>query len=461
MSDSASMIFFSTAIILIGGPLLIVGCFKYPKQIFLATFLLRPLLEWSRLYSQAGLMYQEADSIRLAINVIGVLIPCILLLTAVLRKKLDIASNKWIIYYILLTLFSAMFHEKSEDVGVMLGRLITPFLLMIYPQSIFSSDKDLKRFLLTTGISTVFVAIAVCLDWENTNIHPVFGWVQDLVILSDGSEQERMAAVFGVPTATGFWLFQFFAVLYILFETSQTRFKYVWLAGCAGFIYPIYMTFSRSAWISCLILVFTYNFLKRRLKRFGAVVVFCVLAILVALPDIIMRMQNVQSMEGRITLWAGYFTALFKGGLFAVLLGLGLEDLPGKNVSTGYYFDIGSTGFVENTFIYILASTGLFALIAFCIIFYGIARQSVWLKNHSDSPFRKDYSIWTLSLLMSWFVMSMSGDMLTYTVINWYFYTFMGWTAALYFHSQKENVSKGVDAAYLGNLPLKNYGSVY
>lgn len=399
---------------------------RFPKQIFLIIFLFRPLLEMSRLLKEGS------EFVQWIINGVGVVVPFILLFVLVFHKKILLRQNLFLIAFIGVILLSSLTHEKSLEVAEILIRLISPLILIIFPQAIIQSEKDLKTFLQIIAISTFFVLVAVTLDWERTNIHPIYGWVQDAIILKSGEIQNRFAAVFGVPTTTAFWLFQFFAVTYFLFETDRSLKRWLWMGISILLLYPLFLTFSRGAWLACWVLIFSYSLLKGRVIKIGAWIIGIVTLAAIILPDIIYRLGNPTNIKGRLEFWYGYLHAMVSQGILPWVTGLGWANLPEKNLLSGHLFRYGSTGLVENSFIFVLVGAGLLALIIFIIIFLNLARWAWWLKMNGDTSFIRDYGIWTLSMLGAWFVMSMSGDMVLYVVINWYWYAFFGCSLALW-----------------------------
>jgi hypothetical protein len=416
------------AVLLASFSFFVLICWRYPDYVFWMVFLLRPLLDMTRLLKGQGLM------VRWLINGIGVMVPVALLLVLILHKKLMFKENAIFLLLIGAILLSYFFHEMTAESGEMLIRILTPFAFILFPQVFIKSEEDVKTFLRLVAVSTVFVLIAICLDRSRTNVHPLSGWVQDAIMLKGGGIQNRFAAVFGVPTVTAFWLFQFFAVTYLMFEIEKFPKRWLWIGICLILSVPLFFAFSRAAWLGCWLLIFFYNLLKGRFGRTTVWVLGVVVLAAIIVPDILYRLQNPTAIHDRLLLWSGYIQTLsFKGSL-SWLGGLGWANLPEKNLFTGQLVTYGSTGLVENSFLFILAGAGMLALVLFVLAFFQLARWSRWLIRNARTLFIRDFGAWSLAMLPAWFVMSMAGDMVSYVVINWYWYASFGCVLALRKH---------------------------
>ena len=207
--------------------------------------------------------------------------------------------------------------------------------------------------------------------------------MQDVMYDSNGDMVMRLGAVFGVPTMTAFWLFQFFAVAYLLFEVEKTKIKWMWLLVCVSFLYPIYLTLSRSTWIACFILLFSYNLLKGRLGKIFVLLIGIASMVVVLLPNVVLRFQDVTNYLNRFELWIGYVKALNAGGLLSWLFGLGWMNLADKNSWDMY--DPYVMGTAENSFLFVSAGVGITSLLLFLAIFTKIALCSWQLKGITRS----------------------------------------------------------------------------
>jgi len=410
---------------------------RFPKQIFWIIFFFRPLLEMSRLIQGKNEVVQGT------INGVGIAVPLLLFFVLILHKKIWSQENMLPLAFLAVMIITGGLHEKNLEAGEMLIRILMPFIFLVFPQMIIQSEKDLKIFLRIVGLSTIFVLMAVYLDRERTNIHLVYGWIQDVIPLKSGETQNRLGAVFGVPTMTAYWVFQFFAVAYFLFETEKTFVRFFWLGIGIILLLPIYYAFSRATWLGCLIVPFLYSLLKGRLVRTTTWIIGSLIVALGVLPDILFRLQNPATIGYRFELWSGYIRSFIERGIGSWLVGLGYASLPEKNLYSGTLVKFGATGLVENTFIFLLVGAGLMALIVFILMIIKFALWACWLKRNGNTSFIRDFGAWSLAILVVWFVMSMVGDMVSYVVINWYFYAYFGCILALW-KNRKELVQSQV-----------------
>jgi len=399
---------------------------RYPRQIFWAIFFFRPLLEMSRL------MKGNNELVQGIINGVGIAVPGMLLLVLILHKKIWSKVNLLPLAFLVVMLVTGFLHETSFEAGEMLVRILTPIVFLVFPQMIIQSEKDLRTFLRIVALSTIFVLVAIYLDRQRTNVHPVYGWIQDAIPLKSGETQNRLGAVFGVPTMTAYWVFQFFAVTYFLFETERTAVRFFWMGVWIILLIPIYFAFSRATWLGCLIILFLYSLLKGRLARTTAWILGIAAVTIVVLPNIIFRLQNPITMGYRLAVWSGYLRSLAARGVASWLAGMGFASLPEKNIYTGYLYAPASSGFVENSFIFLLAGAGLVALIVFMMMILNLVRRAFWLRKNGTTPLIRDFGAWSIGLLAVWLVMGMVGDMVSYVVINWYWYAYFGCILALW-----------------------------
>lgn len=133
----------------------------------------------------------------------------------------------------------------------------------------------------------------------------------------------------------------------------------------------------------------------------------------------------------RIVLWKRYFQTILMKGDSAWFAGLGWSGLPEKNIYAEHFFSYGSTGIVENTFIFILISGGILALGLFLLLVLQLICRAVWLAKNGHTPYLGDFGVWWLAMLAAWLAMSLTGEVVTYVGINWYFYVFFGCVLAL------------------------------
>jgi len=410
---------------------------RYPRQIFWAVFFFRPLLEMSRL------MKGNNELVQGIINSVGIAVPAVLLLVLVFHKKIWSEVNLLPLAFLVAMLVTGFLHGTNFEAGEMLVRILTPIVFLVYPQMIIQSEKDLKTFLRIVAVSTIFVLLAVYLDRQRTNVHPVYGWVQDAIPLKSGETQNRLGAIFGVPTMTAYWIFQFFAVAYFLFEVERAFARIAWMGIWIILLIPLYFTFARAAWLGCLIVPFLYSYLKGRLVRTTTWIIGGIIMAIVVLPNILFRLQNPATIEFRLRFWFGYIRSWIEGGVGSWLTGMGFARLPEKNIYSGYLYVPAGTGLVENSLIFLLVGAGLVAVIVFILMILNLARRASWLRKNGTTPLIRNFGAWSLALLVVWFVMGMVGDMVSYVVINWYWYAFFGCILALWRNRKEPAQSQG------------------
>jgi hypothetical protein len=244
--------------------------------------------------------------------------------------------------------------------------------------------------------------------------------------------QNRLAAVFGVPTMTAYWVFQFFAVAYFLFDTERSAARFLALGVWVILLAPLYLAFSRATWIGCLVILVGYNVLKGRRRVMAILLSATAVVTVVLLPNILQRLQDPTTVGYRFDVWSGYIRSLAARGGFAWLTGMGFTNLPEKNIYTGNLYSPGATGQVENSFVFLLAGAGVVAAVLFILLAWDLARRAWWLRTNGTTSFVRDFGAWSLALLSVWLVMGMVGDMVTYVVINWYWYAFFGCLLAMW-----------------------------
>jgi hypothetical protein len=402
----------------------IVLLLRSPKYLFFFILLVRPFIELFRINN-------SNEQLRLIVNGIGIIVPACLFLLMVVQNQIFKKHNLIIMLFMIAILLSTIINEPSARSFEMAVRIISPFVFLMFPQTIIKTEDDLRNYFRIIAISSIFVLLAVALDWERTNIHSLGGWIQGTIATYEGGAQPRMAAVFGVPTTTAFWLFQFYAVSFFLFTTEKRLIRWPYLLLCLLILIPIYFTYSRAAWLGCFVLVILYLFLLGHHRKALAVGAAITGLSVFMLPNILLRIQSLDSVQSRIIYWIGYVRMVFSQGLLSSLFGVGWVGLPDKNLFSGDIYDAGSTGIVENSFIFLLAGAGVISIAIFTIIFFKLARKAILIKKKGKSIFIRKYAAWCIGMISAWLIMSMSGDLVSYVIINWYFYAFFGGLLAI------------------------------
>lgn len=270
--------------------------------------------------------------------------------------------------------------------------------------------EDIVRAIVFSGvlISVVgFVQLIVLPDF--TKLDPTLGW---------DPHQNRLASTFFDPNFVGGYLSICFAFVLNEFQNlkkakngiNQTFSKLSLILLSFLFVFAIFLTFSRSAWAMLAVVIFVFGLFRYRLLLISAFLI-AFLAYF-AVPRVQTRLSGItdpaDSAAFRLVSWENS-TEIIKDNF---VIGVGFNAYRYAQLDYGF-FEVNSTGGnsgagSDSSFLFVLATTGIFGFLAFASSYFAKA-----LKSLHENP----YNLVILSVFAGIFLQSQFINALFYPQI--------------------------------------------
>lgn len=276
-----------------------------------------------------------------------------------------------------------------------------------------------------------------------------FGFIQyffysslrNLYYLDWDEHMYRMFSTFLDPNFAGafFVLYLIFllGVLFYLFKNNKI--KQAWLIGLISFftLIAVFVTFSRSALVMLFTSIIIFSILTKKIKWiFGLILIS---AIFIFLSSKSFYIENINlfrtvSTDARIYS-AKTAMRIIKDNPF---LGVGFNTYRYAQIKYGFTSAISHShadAGTDNSFLFVLATTGIIGLIFYLNLMWAVLRESYWnYKRHTDKDIQKYIAITIIA--------SMGAVLINSFFINSLFYPFiLAWMWILLGITSKESMS--------------------
>ncbi|MDP2637826.1 MAG: O-antigen ligase family protein [Candidatus Levybacteria bacterium] len=276
--------------------------------------------------------------------------------------------------------------------------------------------KILFLLLLTGGLFLAFGFMQYFL-YPNLRNLSYLGWDEHMV---------RLFSTFLDPNFSGA-----FYVLTLIFSLSvffllkvNKKLKLMWVVGIFSVInvIAIFLSYSRSALVMLLVSSFVYFVSIKKLYWFFGIILFLIIFILASLRNFDIENINLfrtASSQARIDS-ANTAIEIIKSNL---IIGVGFNTYRYAQIKHGFRSSSGSVvshadAGTDNSFLYVLATTGIVGLILYLNLLLAILRKSYeTYKFHGSKEFQKNVSIVIIS--------SIAGLIFNSFFINSLFYSFI------------------------------------
>lgn len=392
------------------------------------AFILSPkTLVLAILLTRAGLDSVFSEAKFASIGGLGGLVNLAIILLAGLliagdpKRVPRMAWMVWLPYMAMQVIGLGYSPDLLPTVRLLLGQLATMsvFLLAFY---LVDSWESLHRMLKLVVASSVPVAIytLVCIALGKTS-----GSLDDVTAVSN-----RYAGPFGHPNLLAFYVVLVIGILLYLWRRKDSTAGWLTRAGIMGYmlvlLVMLFATKTRSAWVSAVALFFLYGvFVERRF------LVYLVLGGLVAMlvPEVrdrvlalgqgneVVQYARLNSFAWRKLLWSD---ALHSMGTKQYVFGAGggsffLYSANFFSMSGGRH--VGAHSVV----VQLLFEVGVFGVVAYLLMFWRSAKEVLKLR-FAD----RILTVVAAALIVSYLLISLSDNMLSYLVFNWYFWFTVG-----------------------------------
>ena len=395
--------------------------FLNAKKGFFAIFLLRPIVEISRLGHSTILGLSASD-------VVGLIIPLTLVVVILLKHPRPIRIRGWLGAFVGLVVFTQVIHGMANLPQLI--RVLSPIPFLIFPQIIEWKDKNVLKFIQSVCYSIPLVLLAVVLSRSAHDLLPTGVDIQGMMV-------GRWGGVFYVPTLMGYWLSIFFLFGFLgSIAASSQRLKRLFLGGSLLLLVPIYWTFSRTAWVSCAVGLLIVLIMSKRYRE-SFVVLVLAFAINFVFTGVGQRLTSDLQGVGRLVLWIPIATMFWRWDNFDKILGVGWANIDGHLLHfLPSSWPIIGVGLTENSFLFILLGAGLLASLSYLFYWLFILRGTKRLAKMQISTISKLFAILAFALTSMMLLQGLTDDLVTSPVLNWYFYAVAGIVDAMLIQSK-------------------------
>jgi len=342
-------------------------------------------------------------------------------------KFLKIPLVKSWLVFITIALASQLINQNLKTGLVVLIKLLDFFALYI-SAFILSSQLSLKKWLKALILSLF--------------IPGLFGVAQFLVGTKFSATEitGRLNGTFNHPNAFAFTLLIALSVIFILLAAKgNLKRKIIWQALAWGYFVLLLFTFTRSAWIGLMVVVFVWLILAKR--KLIVSVVISVLILVFVLPvlansvnqdygldannfSIVKRLQpetdeNSSSLLWRERTWQETLPAVWQ----KPWLGYGLGSFTEvRNKLIRFATDANIEA--HNDYLRLAVETGLIGVAAYLLLYFNILE--ILLKKFKNNKNYRKITIGLGSLVLAILVVSFADNVLRNAPVQWMFWILTG-----------------------------------
>lgn len=385
----------------------------------------------------------------LLLNLLIFSLPLGVLSRITIFPNVSVYLNDLITVLIFLLLLHKLLVKKSNIHNMQLFKAFALFISIAFISLFVNASKlNFVSFLISLSYLLRFIAyssLIFAFQFTGTNfkksipkkllvsglIFTIFGFVQyfwysNLKNLYYAGWDEHLYRLFGTlldPNFAGVYIVLFFILVFSYLFYSKEKLIYGTL--CVFVLLAIYLTYSRSALISLIVGTFTFLVLNRKTKIVIPVLIFFVSLILVFSNFKIEGLNplRIASVDARIISAKEAILIIEKNPILGVgfnayryaQIRYNLRDSVKTRISN-------ADASTDNSFLFILATTGAIGFIAYLNILRIIINQASKKTGDQDQVLRSAF----LPLLASWFLSALFINTLFYIPILAWMFTVVG-----------------------------------
>jgi hypothetical protein len=234
----------------------------------------------------------------------------------------------------------------------------------------------------------------------------------------------RFEGTFAQPNPFAIYLTMLIVMGVAIFPHLRRRNKILMTALLLGCLIALYSTFTRSAWLACIVAVVVVACLGRRRLLLGGLVVGAVVS-LVAVPTIAQRFADL----GQSSSPNGYATnsLIWRFNYWDEVLPLAAKD-PITGIGLGMSsFETVQAKEPHNDPLRAYVETGLVGLLAYFLLLISmgvVARQAMRYTRRRPLSFERAIAIGFACSAMAFVVLSLVSNVITQVVVLWYYVAF-------------------------------------
>ena len=381
--------------------------------ILLSRALLDPLLEGTKV-SLGG----QAAGLGALINLFVIAVAFGLILQRPREAVRNGIHRRWLVF--LAFCFVAVLHSPVPGKAVKnFFDLLSYLGMSLIPMFLVRDEKDKRFWIKLLLVSSILPVAFGYLDFAHGGTYYAdAGW--------------RVKGTFSHPNILGFYLVFMIALTFYALRSPDLGIGSGWRKTLGAYLLVLagllVLTKTRNAWISCWLFFFLYGLFKDR-----KILLLSVLLppLFLASPIVRHRIQdltqgtggdvedNLNSFAWRMELWKralGY-------GRSHLIVGYGLSSFQPLSLN---FFEAPKDGApAHNTYVQVLFETGIFGLLAYLSLYFGVIKTLYRKMKRSAPRFSSGYAV-VLAYAVCYMISCAGDNMLDYLAFNWYFWFFLG-----------------------------------
>lgn len=334
------------------------------------------------------------------------------------RKRERRVAPRASIHRVCLILFAgagylSIIDSGSFSVSLLEAIRVTAVVVMLAVLEVLLVDRDsIKRL-----IGAIYVSAVIPVGLTMFNV--VFHHAQ---FTSGGFD--RYQGTFSQPNPFAIYLTMLIVMGAALFPHLTIRKRILMLALLVGCVISLYFTYTRSAWIACIIGLFLVAYLGRRRLMLG-IMIGSMLLSLVAVPSIAQRFADLgqstnasgtasNSLTWRFDYWGQVLPLANKDPI----TGIGLKMSS---------FETSQQKEPHNDFLRAYVETGVVGTIAYFLLLWSmgaVARQSVRFTRKRFGSYEHSIAVGFAGCVIAFVLISLVSNVISEVIVLWYYVAF-------------------------------------
>jgi O-antigen ligase len=387
--------------------------FLSPKIGLFLLLLLRPCLDYftGQTFSAAGLNINFAA----VFAILAIVFSLFVVLKNIGRVKRLPLFSAWLFFLAALT--ASLFTSVHVTQGLIeLTRLTSTMLIFFASFVLIENNRDLATLIKVIIVSAITPSLVAIYQYlTQTGLTVPFEGVYN-----------RVFGTFAHPNLLAFYLLLVIALCFIIFLVSDKKKVSVWLySGAAGlFLITLTFTYTRSAWLGLLILVFMLGI--TRYRKFLLVAIILLSISFFSVQQINTRLQSFtdkdpsSSIQWRLQLWSDgldYFKQ-------RPLLGYGIGT--SNEIILQNRGPLAGSSDAHNDYLRMALDSGLIGLFAFIFLIISLLSSLYQIYRRQKKPHLKTLAFVILILTGSFYLISFGDNIMANTALQWTLWALLG-----------------------------------
>jgi len=387
--------------------------FLSPKTGLFLLLLLRPCLDYftQQTFSAAGLNLNFAG----IFAILAIVFSLFVILNNIGRVKRLPLFSAWLFF--LAALSASLITSINLGTGITeLLRLISTMLIFFVSYILIESKRDLANLIKTIIVSALIPSLVAVYQYlTQTGLTVPFEGVYN-----------RVFGTFAHPNLLAFYLLLALALCFVILLTGdKKKISIVFYSGAALlFLITLFMTYTRSAWLGLLILVFMLGI--TRYRKFLLVAMILLSLSFISVEQINTRLQSFtekdpsSSIQWRLQLWSDSLDYFKQKPLLGYGVGTSNEVIIQNRGPQAGSSD------AHNDYLRIALDSGLLGLLGFFFLIFSLLTSLYKIYRRQNKPHLKTLAFVILILTGSFYLISFGDNILANTALQWTLWALLG-----------------------------------